>query len=153
MIMKLVTQIPKILLYYIPSEIKLITLSFDRKHPKLINNFNNNQFLTLKIYTSPSLNTKENQKCHTKGVIRARRSYPDRWHVLKRAIWRALNPLHRTLRRWWDSARSSLLMDRSVITRLSVTWTMRCPVRWTSRCRLVYWLTDWIFGCEWFKVA
>lgn len=29
MIMKLVTQIPKILLYYIPSEIKLITLSFE----------------------------------------------------------------------------------------------------------------------------
>lgn len=54
MIMKLVTQIPKILLYYIPSEIKLITLSFETS--KAYRNFNNNQFLTLKIYTSPSLN-------------------------------------------------------------------------------------------------
>lgn len=57
MIMKLVTQIPKILLYYIPSEIKLITLSFETSKAYQYRNFNNNQFLTLKIYTSPSLNT------------------------------------------------------------------------------------------------
>lgn len=53
-------------------------------------------------------------------IIQARKSCFDRWHVLKRAIWRALNPLHRTLCHWWDSARSSLLMDRSVITRVII---------------------------------
>lgn len=61
--------------------------------------------------------------------------------------------------RWWDSPRSSLLMDRSAITRvtiaprLSVTRTMRCPARWTSSCRLVYWLTKRIVDHQWFKDA